>query len=786
MSAATSAAGSRRALRDADGLVAGRLALRRRRDVVGLDRGPGEEPRPERPVVGQSAERLAQEADDPRVHRDDRHAEPARAERRAGQALGVARLARDRGGGAEGLARGGLVAAAQEGLAADEEHVGAQRAAAGVERLEGGRRGGGGVLVGELRHAVARGAERDVDRGRRVAARRGREPVGRELAEARRVVPVERLERVGDRAVQPHAPGEAQLLVDRLADERVGEAVAAGPRAVLADELRCGRLLDGLEDVDARERVEALEQGEVEVAPDDGGGLQRAVRAVAQARQAAAEHLAHALRDPRARARLAEVADDLLEEERVARGLLVERGRELVGAEPAAHELRDVARLEPGERDALVEPLAAEVAERGGERMGARELALAVGADDEQRGGPRRADEVREEQQRALVGPVEVVEREHGRRAGAQRGVDGLEEAPARALRVVARDRRVVEPRVAERLDERLVGRDRLLEAAAGADLRAAGMGRRAELGHEARLADAGLAADQDEAALAGARAVQGGREPGERGVAADERAAGAADDAREAGRRAGGAARLGGARLLRRPDLRGERPRLGRRRDPEPRAQPVAQALVGRERGGPVAGGREAADERPPPLLGVRVERDLLAAQPDGRGAVAARLGRVGERAQPRRQTLAVRVALGQHPVLLEPGQQLAVAERERLLGPARREQRLDLARVDPRRVERDRVAVGDEADARRAERAAELVERRAQARPGARVEDVGPEPRRDGRARVAAGMQREEAEQLAGAAARRRVERGPVGLEGEAPEHAHAEHRDATLTLR
>jgi hypothetical protein len=45
---------------------------------------------------------------------------------------------------------------------------------------------------------------------------------------------------------------------------------------------------------------------------------------------------------------------------------------------------------------------------------------------------------------------------------------------------------------------------------------------------------------------------------------------------------------------------------------------------------------------------------------------------------------------------------------------------------------------------------------------------------------------MQCEEAEQLAGAAARRRVERGPVGLEGEAPEHAHAEHRDATLTLR
>ena len=212
----------------------------------------------------------------------------------------------------------------------------------------------------------------------------------------------------------------------------------------------------------------------------------------------------------------------------------------------------------------------------------------------------------------------------------------------------------------------------------------------------------------------------------------------------------------------------------------------PSAETLVGGERGGAVALGREAADVRAPPLLGVRVQRDLLTRQPDGRGAVAARLGRIGERAQPRGQALAVRVALGQHPVLLEAGQQLAVAQRERLLGPARREQRLDLARVDPFGVERDRVAVGNEAAARRPERAAELVERRAQAGPRARVEDVGPEPRGDRGARVAAGMQREEAEQLAGAAARRRVERGPVGLEGETPEHAHAEHRDATLTLR
>jgi hypothetical protein len=66
------------------------------------------------------------------------------------------------------------------------------------------------------------------------------------------------------------------------------------------------------------------------------------------------------------------------------------------------------------------------------------------------------------------------------------------------------------------------------------------------------------------------------------------------------------------------------------------------------------------------------------------------------------------------------------------------------------------------------------------------ARVEHVRPEPRGDGGARVASGMEREPAEQLARAPPGRRVERRPVGLQGQPAEHAHAKHGDATLTLR
>src|SRR5690349_23884757 len=76
----------------------------------------------------------------------------------------------------------------------------------------------------------------------------------------------------------------------------------------------------------------ALEQPHVEVAPHDRGGLQHAVRVTAQPGEATPEDLTDALGDPGVRPRLAQVPDDLLDEERVARGLLVQPRGELVRA----------------------------------------------------------------------------------------------------------------------------------------------------------------------------------------------------------------------------------------------------------------------------------------------------------------------------------------------------------------------------------------------------------------------------------------------------------------------
>ena len=117
-----------------------------------------------------------------------------------------------------------------------------------------------------------------------------------ELREACGTVGVESLERQPDLAVQGHPPRPGQLLVHGLADERVGERVAAHRTRVLDDDARPDRLLEILEQSIARCDRERLEHVQVEGATDHRGGPEHAVRAVAQARQPLADHLGEPLR----------------------------------------------------------------------------------------------------------------------------------------------------------------------------------------------------------------------------------------------------------------------------------------------------------------------------------------------------------------------------------------------------------------------------------------------------------------------------------------------------------
>ena len=142
------------------------------------------------------------------------------------------------------------------------------------------------------------------------------------------------------------------------------------------------------------------------------------------------------------------MAQELLEEERVAGGLSVQRsdewGRDLVTGE-AREQLAALDLGEPTQGNAGHERLAAQVGEQIGQRMVAAEPDVSVADHDEQPGVCGRAHEVPQQEHRRLVGPVQVVEHEHrgpgGGDPGDQRG-DGLEEAVPLGLGIGGRGRR--------------------------------------------------------------------------------------------------------------------------------------------------------------------------------------------------------------------------------------------------------------------------------------------------------------------------------------------------------
>jgi hypothetical protein len=108
---------------------------------------------------------------------------------------------------------------------------------------------------------------------------------------------------------------------------------------------------------------------------------------------------------------------------------------------------RHVVAPESAEEVAARHRLARETAERLEQRMLARHLDVAVGADHEQAGRAHLASEELEEKERRLVRPVHVVEHEDERladRRGLEEGGDAVEEPEARLLGLERRRRRQV------------------------------------------------------------------------------------------------------------------------------------------------------------------------------------------------------------------------------------------------------------------------------------------------------------------------------------------------------
>ena len=366
-------------------------------------------------------------------------------------------------------------------------HGGALRIVGGALALTDRRRRG--VVIGQLGHGAVGVAEALFEREREVA-------------------------------VQVDTAQAGQVLLQRLAHQRVGEAQPAG-RLGLQQQARSDR---GVEAVEG-ERIglvgDRRDDAGLELRPRDGRDAQEVAGLRREPCDAPPDDVAHPVGDGVVdRPGLGEMVYQLAHEERVALGLLTdlpgERG--VLGA----HERDDVLAIEAADGHALDVLLAPQVGERGAERMLAVELGVAVGGEDQDARHPLAAGQVEERLKRRLRGPVQVVEGEDERAAGGLVGqpvhepfehrprldlagrqvVDQLgnqpsEHAAAQAEHLLAG--RVIDAAqvVAQRFGKRLVGDLQMLVDAAEQHERALPVRADCQLTGETGLAGAWLTAEQ-------------------------------------------------------------------------------------------------------------------------------------------------------------------------------------------------------------------------------------------------------------------------------------------------
>ncbi len=352
----------------------------------------------------------------------------------------------------------------------------------------------------------------------------------------------------------------------------------------------------------------------------------------------------------------------------VDRACLRRRGTRLEGS---ADQRRHFLDAEAEELDPLDDAVAAQVGQCREERLA--RLVLAKRADDEKPLREVAAHEPAQQRQRRPVGPLEIVQHE--------------DEPLAGHTRESLLERRGIEPALADRVGEGLVGNKCLLAATAVEHRRAQGRRVDCEPRGQPRLAAAGLACDQADAHALALTAAEV-REAFELARPPDEELR--VDPAKLCRNTLGGCVRAkrlrNASRLLRRPHAQGLQ-------EPRPKLRERCQ------RRGAIARCREAPHQRAVSLLRERLERGGAPRQIGGPAQVARCLRGRGELLEHGRRAGAVLVAGFERPLVLEPRQELAVGERKRLLELPGRAQPLGLAHVDPDAVaQTDAVAGGDE----------------------------------------------------------------------------------------
>ncbi len=410
-----------------------------------------------------------------------------------------------------------------------------------VERLAAG---GGGVADGEHRLGLGRRAQEAIARAGGVA---GAEPVRGGRA-ARRAG---RFEGLGERAVQRAPAHPRDVGVQRVARQPVTEDRRA--EVLLARHAAREQFGDA---VRTRERADEVE---VERLAGDRRRLGRRAAVVAELRGADEDRVAHGVgqRDRAVAGELEPVAAALQQPADAKRRaqLLDEERRPLRRVVHGANERRrrcrfevrgeqrgEVGGLQRPDRELVQQAGAPQLVAQPAQPVVAGEAVGAVGGDDEDAGAGERLGERRQELERRLVGAVQVVEHDEDRRVPGEMGqgaADRLEERrpvgrgggdaelgqdhrEVRSERPAARERVRFGPQaVAQRGDDRPVRRAAAVARRADQHERvAAACG---ELGRQPRLADARLAGEQDEAAAAGAGAVECRDEALELAVPTDE-----------------------------------------------------------------------------------------------------------------------------------------------------------------------------------------------------------------------------------------------------------------------
>jgi hypothetical protein len=386
------------------------------------------------------------------------------------------------------------------------------------------------------------------------------------------------LERLADAQVELGAPCAAETVVQRLAHQLVREAIGEPARRQLLDHPAADALVEGRQELGILETCGSEDDVELELRPHGRRQLEQVRRLGREAREALADHLANALgcselRDrPRERDRAVDHLDraglderppKLVDEKRVSFGEVADRPRQVaepfarIGSCRAPHKLHHVVAGQAAEPQADDVLGSAEIGERLRERARHVGLAVAERGQQEQARITAGPSEVPEEQQGRSVGPVSVLDdQKHGTHFGDSRqelrdrrvqamalgvGVclDGwrqlagalgqMREQPRELTASHAERRtqlvRLDRPRQAvERLHERTVRSAHHLVAGAVQDEHAGARRVDCELAHEPALAGAGLAADEDDAALlAGGRGHERAEEL-ELGRASDER----------------------------------------------------------------------------------------------------------------------------------------------------------------------------------------------------------------------------------------------------------------------